>query len=41
MLVTIGAVIAGGPFPVELRAGILASCAGLLLYLVQLERRRR
>jgi hypothetical protein len=40
-LVTLGAVLVGGPFPLELRAGILASCAGILLYLVSLEARRR
>jgi len=40
-LVTLGAVLVGGPFPLELRASILGACAAILLYLVTLERRRR
>jgi hypothetical protein len=39
-LITLGAVLTGGPFPLELRAAILGGCATVLLYLVTLERRR-
>jgi hypothetical protein len=40
-LVTLGAVLVGGPFPLELRATVLAACATILLYLVALEMRER
>jgi len=41
VLITLGAVLVGGPFPLELRATILASCAAILLYLVAVEIRER
>ena len=38
-LVTLGAVLVGGPFPLELRASILAATAGVLVWLALDERR--
>jgi hypothetical protein len=40
-LITLGATLVGGPFPLELRASILAACAAILLYLANGERRER
>jgi hypothetical protein len=36
-LITLGATLTGGPFPIEVRVSILATCAAILLYLVALE----
>lgn len=39
VLVTLGATLTGGPFPIEVRVSILATCAGILVYLAERERR--